>query len=134
MREYPKWRDFLLGQLANKEAAIDYLQVSLEEYQADGDTSFFLKEIQTVVDAQGGTAEIAKRSGMVPETLSKILSSEEAPYLDTFATILKVLGCRLSIEPLVEEAPHPDIELAAEPEGTQLDNLQIHLSESHSSQ
>ena len=100
MREYPKWRDFLMEQLADPEAAIDYIQVSLEEYQADGDISFFLKEIQTVIEAQGGVAEVAKRTATAPDTLSKILSSEEAPYLDTFATILKALGCRLSIEPL----------------------------------
>ena len=109
IKEYPKWRNFLLGKLARREAAIDYLHITLEEYQADSDdTSFFLKEIQTVVEAQGGTAAIAKRAAMSPETLSKILSSEEAPHLDTFATILKALGCRLSIEPLKAEDCGPD--------------------------
>ena len=33
MREYRKWRDFLVEQLAGREAAIDYLHVTLEEYQ-----------------------------------------------------------------------------------------------------
>ncbi len=108
IKKYPKWRNFLLRKLARREAAIDYLHITLEEYQADGDTSFFLKEIQTVVEAQGGTAAIAKRAAMSPETLSKILSSEEAPHLDTFATILKALGCRLSIEPLKAEDCSPD--------------------------
>ena len=113
MREYPKWRDFLIEQLANPEAAIDYLQVSLEEYQADGDTSFFLKEIQTVIEAQGGVEKVAKQTATAPETLLKILSSNKAPYLDTFSTILKALGCRLSIEPLTEEDTRSDIELPA---------------------
>jgi DNA-binding phage protein len=134
MREYPKWRNFLLGQLASREAAIDYLHITLEEYQADGDTSFFSKEIQTVIEAQGGIAEIAKRASMDPQTLTEVLSSEDAPRVDTLTTLLTALGCRLSIEPLVEEAPQPDVELAAEQEGTQLDNLQMRLSESHSSQ
>ncbi len=118
MKEYPKWRNFLLEQLARREAAIDYLHITLEEYQADGDTSFFLKEIQTVVEAQGGAAEVAKRSTIAPETLSKILSSEEAPHLDTFATILKALGCRLSIEPLKAEgcdADRVDVDTSAAP-------------------
>ena len=100
MREYRKWRDFLVEQLAGREAAIDYLHVTLEEYQIDGDIAFFLKEVRTVIDGQGGVSEVAKRAAMVPETLLKILSSNEAPYLDTFATILNALGCRLSIEPL----------------------------------
>ena len=103
MREYRNWREFLVEELAGREAAIDYLQVTLEEYQIDGDASFFLKEIQTVVEAQGGIEEVAKRTAIAPETLSKILSSQEAPHLDTFATILKALGCRLSIEPLKVE-------------------------------
>ena len=89
--------------LADSAEAIGYLDVSLEEYQIDGDTPFFLRGLRNVVEAQGGVAEIAKRAAIAPETLSKILSSEEALPLDTFAAILKALGCRLSIEPLKAE-------------------------------
>ena len=104
MRKYRTWHQILMEDLADSAEAIGYLDVSLEEYQIDGDTSFFLRGLRNVVEAQGGFAEVAKRTGMDPETLSKILSSEEAPPLDTFATILKALGCRLSIEPLKAEA------------------------------
>ena len=135
MRKYRKWRDIVIEQLAaNWDEALDYIQFAIEEYQVDGDTEVFLLALYTFVESQGGVAEIAKRTAIAPETLSKILSSEEAPHLDTFATILKALGCQLSIEPLVEETPQSDVELAAEQEGTQLDNPQMHLSESHSSQ
>ena len=134
MRKYRTWHQILMEDLADSAEAIGYLDVSLEEYQIDGDTSFFLRGLRNVVEAQGGVAEVAKRTGMDPETLSKILSSEETLHLDTFATILKALGCRLSIQPLTEEDTQPDIELTAEQEHTQLDNLQTHLSEPHSSQ
>ena len=67
---------------------------------------------------------------MSPETLLQILSSEEAPHFDTFLIILKALGCRLSIEPLVEEAAQPDIELAIDTESPQLRNEEPQLSES----
>ena len=130
MREYPKWRNFLLGQLARREAAIDYLHITLEEYQVDGNTSFFLKEIQTVIEAQGGIEMVAKQTAMSPETLSKILSSEEAPHFDTFVVILKALGCRLSIEPLNDKEAIPDIELAINTESPQLRNEETQLSES----
>jgi len=53
---------------------------------------------------------------MAPGTLSKILSSEGVLRIDTLGTILKVLGCRLSIEPLKAEETTPDIELATEVE------------------
>lgn len=103
MRKYRTWHEILMEDLADSAEAIGYLDVSLEEYQIDGDTSFFLQGLRNVVEAQGGVAEIAKRTAIAPETLSKILSSNEAPHLDTFVTILKALGCRLSIEPLKAE-------------------------------
>lgn len=103
MGKYRTWHQILMEDLADSAEAIGYLDVSLEEYQIDGDTSFFLRGLRNVVEAQGGVAEIAKRTAIAPETLSKILSSEEALHLDTFATILKALGCRLSIEPLKAE-------------------------------
>ena len=135
MRKYRKWRDILIEQLAaDPTAAIGFLQAVMEDYQVFRNPAAVVSAVQTVIESQGGVEEVAKRTAIAPETLSKILSSEEAPHLDTFAAILKALGCRLSIEPLVEEAPQPDVELAAEQEGTQLDNPQMHLSESHSSQ
>ncbi len=108
MRKYRTWHEVLMEDLADPAEAISYLDVSLEEYQMDGDIPFFYKGIRNVVEAQGGVAAIAKRAAMSPETLSKILSSEEAPHLDTFATILKALGCRLSIEPLKAEGCDAD--------------------------
>ena len=104
MRKYRKWRDIVIAQLsADWDAAIDYIQFALEEYQVDGDTPVLLLSLKTFIESQGGITEVAKRTAMAPETLSKILSSEDAPRLDTFATILKALGCRLSIEPLKPE-------------------------------
>ena len=135
MKKLRTWREYLIKQLAaDWAAALDYIQFAMEEYQVDGDTEVFLLALYTFVESQGGVAEVTKRTGMPPETLSKILSSEETLHLDTFATILKALGCRLSIQPLTEEDTQPDIDLAAEQESTQLDNPQTHLSEPHSSQ
>ena len=72
MKKLRTWHEFLIEQLADREEAIGYLQVSLEEYLVDGDTSFFLKGIQNVVEAQGGVSEVAKQADIAPETLSKI--------------------------------------------------------------
>ena len=131
MRKYRKWRDIVIEQLAaNWDEALDYIQFAMEEYQVDGDTEVFLLALYTFVESQGGVAEVTKRTGMDPQTLSKILSSEEAPHFDTFLIILKALGCRLSIEPLVEEAAQPDIELAIDTDSPQLRNEETQLSES----
>ena len=100
MKKLRTWREYVIEQLAEDwDAALDYIQFAMEEYQVDGDTEVFLLALYTFVESQGGIEEVAKRTAMAPETLSKTLSSEEAPHLDTFASILKALGCRLSIEP-----------------------------------
>lgn len=111
MRKHRTWHEVLMEDLADPAEAISYLDVSLEEYQMDGDIPFFLKGIRNVVEAQGGVAAIAKRAAMSPETVSKILSSEEAPHLDTLAAVLNALGCRLSIEPLGAKALCPEMEV-----------------------
>lgn len=100
MKEYRTLRDFQMEQLADREAAINYLQVTLEEYQVDRDMTFFLHEIRTVLEAQGGIAKLAKRTNIEPAVLSEMLTSDEAPRLDILTTILTALGCRLSIQSL----------------------------------
>ena len=101
MRKFRKWHDYLIERLAaDKEEAIGYLDVALEEYQEDGDTPFFWQGVKNVVEAQGGVSELAKRTHMSPDALEKVLSSEKAPHIDTLGTILNALGCRLSIVPL----------------------------------
>ena len=101
MKEYRTWQEILLERLAaDKKKAIGYLDVALEEYQEDGDTPFFLLGLQNVIEARGGVSEVAKKIDIAPQCLSDVLSSEEAPRLDTLNTILQGLGCRLSIQPL----------------------------------
>ena len=101
MREYRTWEEILMERFTSDwEEAIGYLDVALEEYQEDSDTSFFLLGLQNVIEARGGISEVAKKIGIAPQVLSDVLSSEKAPRLDTLNTILQGLGCRLSIQPL----------------------------------
>ena len=93
MREMGNWREYQIRRLANdQEEAIDYLQLTLEEYQADGDLPFFLKELRFFIESQGGVVELCKRTGMDTETLSDMFSNEDATQLlDTFSTLLNTL-------------------------------------------
>ncbi len=69
MREMGNWHDYQIERLANdREVAIDYLQLTLEEYFLDGDLPFFLKGLQTFVESQGGVSEFSKRTSIEPET------------------------------------------------------------------
>ena len=100
MREMGNWREYQKQRLANdREAAIDYLQLTLEEYLADGDLPFFLKGLRTFIESQGGVSELSKRTNIEPEILLDALSNEDTPLFDMLRTILNSLECRLSIEP-----------------------------------
>lgn len=107
MEKLTTWHEFLIEKLTNREEALGYLQVSLEEYLIDGDTPFFLKGVRNVVEAQGGIPEVAKQAGISPETLSEFLFSEESLHLGTFSIILKAFGWQLSIASLTA-AEHSD--------------------------
>ena len=96
MREMGNWREYFIERLASdREAAIDYLQLTLEEYQTDGDLPFFLKGLRTFIESQGGVSELSKRTGIDAETLLYILSGEDAPRLDMLRTMLNAFECRL---------------------------------------
>ena len=99
MRKLRTWRAYLTERFAaDQEAAIRYLKFSLEEYQVDGDTPLLMLALRTVVESQGGISGLSKKTGIAPESLSDILSSDEAPRIDTFVPILNALGGHLSIE------------------------------------
>ena len=135
MRKYRTWHEVLIEQLADSAEAIGYLDVSLEEYQIDGDLPFFLKGIRNVVEAQGGVNDVAKRIAMDPGMLSKILSNEKTLNLNTLVAVLRALGCRLSIELLKnDENATSDSELAAEVENTKFRGSKMQLAESDSPQ
>ena len=99
MRKYRTWHEVLVEQLADSDEALDYLQFSLQEYQKDGDTPFFLRALRTVIEAQG-ESELSKKAGIPSESLSKVLSSDEPPRIDTLSAVLNAFGWRLTIEPL----------------------------------
>lgn len=111
MTELRTWHEILIADLAaNRAEAIDYFDLSLQEYQLDGDTLFFLKEIRNIIEALGGVTEIAKQTDTEPEALSEVLTNDEAPCIDALNIIANALGCRLSIEPIAAASPNPEVE------------------------
>lgn len=133
MRKYRKWREIVIEQLAaDWNAAFDYIQFAVEEYQVDGDTPVLLLSLRTYVESQGGIAELAKKTGIDEGMLSKTLSSEETPPIDIFINILSALGCKLAIQSITEDDMSSDIKLTEEKDITKFENLQTQLAESES--
>ena len=105
MREMRNWREYLIERLAaDREEAIGFLEAVMEDYQVFRNSAAVMSAVRAVIESQGGIVEVAKRTRMDPQTLTEVLSSEEAPRVDTLTTILTALGCRLSIEPLKTQA------------------------------
>ena len=76
MRKYRKWREIVIEQLAaDWDAALDYIQFAMEEYQVDGDTAVFLLSLRTFIESQGGVAELGKKTGMEAQTLLEVLQA-----------------------------------------------------------
>lgn len=111
-KTYGTWKAFLIERLAEQEDMSGYLSAVMEEYQTHGNASVIQVSLQNVVEAKGGISELAKKTDIDPEVLSDVLTSTEAPRIDTLRTVLNALGCCLSIVPLENVDVH--IEIAAD--------------------
>lgn len=92
--------ELVIDELQNPAMAKSYLEVALEEYEMDGDLSFFLEALRNVAEAQGGMTQLASKTGLNRQNLYKVLSENGNPELHTISVILQALGYRLSIQPL----------------------------------
>ena len=92
LRRTGNFSDFLLKFLANPESAKHYLEVSLEEYEKDGNTEILANAIRTVVEAQGGVEKLASRTNGSLQRLYRTLEAKHALSLDNLFEILTGLG------------------------------------------
>ena len=131
MRKMKDWREYLIKRFTiDREEAISFLQAVMEDYPVYGNVAAVVSALTVVVESQGGIAEVAKRTTIAPETLSKTLSGENALHLDTLMAVLKALGCQLSIEPLKDnEDATADAELSVEAESTKFGDSRTQLVE-----
>ena len=100
MKPYVLFDDIVIDTLKDPEKARLYLEVAIEEFEADGDKEHFLVALRNVTEAQGGIGALAERTEMNRQHLYRVLSKDGNPRLDKIGAILHGLGFRLSIEPL----------------------------------
>ncbi len=67
----------------------------------DGDEKELLLALRSVAEAFGGVSKIARKTGLNGTSLYKALSPKGNPRLESLAGVLRAMGMRLSIEPLV---------------------------------
>lgn len=97
MRSY---RELVTETMQDPQEATEYLKISLEEYEEDSNLEAFLLALRTVVEAQGGMTEFARKTALNRQSLYKTLSKDGNPRLQTLHTILHALGLKLSLEPI----------------------------------
>ncbi len=79
--------------LDTAEDIAEYLDIALEEQ----DDRVLLMAIRNSVEAIGGMAELARRTGLSRETLYRTLSEKGNPRLSTLRGILKAFGVDLAV-------------------------------------
>ena len=82
------FRDYLLKDLAEPGFAKQYLEVSLENYEEDGDIDMLAHAIRNVVEAQGGIEKLAIQTSRNLKELYKALDSNNPPQLNRLLDIL----------------------------------------------
>ena len=97
MREMRKYRDYLIGILADPEEAIAYLQTSQEEYQKDGDTVAFLLALQSIAEAQVGNNELLSQVYLLSGEVHRS-RGEDDWAIEDYDTVIKLTNTAIETD------------------------------------
>ncbi len=95
MKKSKAYQPDLIESLRDAGEAEEYLNAALEE----DDPELFLLALRNVAEAQGGVAQLAKKSKLNRESLYKILSERGNPEFRSLDALLHALGFRLTVTP-----------------------------------
>lgn len=96
---FQTWDKFMQDKLSKSpEEIMLYLDVSLEEFEKDGDLDALLLAIKHVAEVKGGITELAKKTNLSRQNLYKIFSHKVNPRFDNIIKILNALGYRFAIK------------------------------------
>lgn len=74
-----------------------YLKTALEEINEPGGLGGFLIALRRVLDARGGIAEAAKKTGLARQSIYRALSEKGNPTITTLAKLAAVAGLQLTL-------------------------------------
>ena len=96
---YDRSHDDAMAELFREDPtfATEYLNSVLE----DGEQADLLVALRQMAKAFGGVLAIAERAQLNPTQLYRTLSPEGNPELQSLSAILKAMGLRLAVQPLV---------------------------------
>jgi len=79
-----------------------YIQTALEEIYEPGGVSAFLIALRQVIEARGGIADIAQKSGMNRQHVYRALSKSGNPTISTLIELTRAAGIRLSSSRVID--------------------------------
>ena len=103
MREMRKYRDYLIEELSDPKEAIVYLEVSIEEYQKDGDAVAFLLALQSIAEAQAGNNELASQAYLLSGDVHRSRGEHDLAIED-YDTVIKLTNTVIAMNPNNVEA------------------------------
>jgi probable addiction module antidote protein len=74
------------------------MKLALKEFEKDGEIDVLLDTLRLVARAQGGIAELARKTSVSRQALSEALSADGNPRLRTFQSVLGALGLQMSFK------------------------------------
>jgi probable addiction module antidote protein len=80
----------------NPEFAELYLQIAFEEIYEPGGVSAFLVVLRQVIEARGGIAAIAEKSGINRKHVYRVLSGKGNPTIRTLTELTRAADVRLT--------------------------------------
>jgi len=89
------YEDWLIERLKDPWEAATYLEAAIE----DGDQAVLMLALRQVAQAQGGIADVARKSKLSREATYRMLSKSGNPELKSLTAILNAAGLRLAVRP-----------------------------------
>lgn len=81
--------------LETPEDIAEYLNVVLEDMGEDDDPRLLMMALRDVVKARGGVSALAREAGLNRAALSRALSGQRVPRLDTLSKLSAACGVKL---------------------------------------
>jgi probable addiction module antidote protein len=85
--KYPKSADFTL-------------KLAVKEFEKDGDMNVLLDSLGLIAEAQGGIAQLARKTEISRKAIHDALSPDGNPRLRTFQSVLEALRLKISLKPV----------------------------------
>ena len=106
MRKMRRYRDYLIEELADRDEALSFLEVLLEEHEKDPDGAALYYGFSAAVEAQGGVQKFALKTHSTPQAVSDALLSKDEIQI---AELLKkqVLTRRGKDKDIAQNGPLP---------------------------